>query len=354
MASPITDIKPFLDEPPATLLQLLADWEQPTFRLGQLRRWIFGRKTFDFEAMSDLSKELRRRLKETFGPSVFAGNIVVHNKSADATEKLLIRWRDGHCIECVLLRDDRNHRTACISTQVGCAMGCRFCASGLDGFVRNLTRGEILEQILRLNALLPANERLTHLVVMGTGEPLLNLSNLLSALDDTIASDGLDLGGRRVTISTVGVPVGIGKLADAGRQYKLAVSLHAPENDLRSDIVPHNKIHPIAEIIAATDDYFEKVGRRVTFEYVLIDGLNDRPEHARKLAALLQGRTAVVNLIPFNPVPELPYKTPSPDTVCHFVELLRGDGIQVKVRFRKGDKIDAACGQLRRSHRQTD
>jgi len=290
-------------------------------------------------------------LKERFG-GVFQGTAIVHTKAPDSTEKLLIEWTDGHCVECVLLRDDRNHRTACVSTQVGCAMGCVFCASGMDGFVRNLTCAEILEQILRLNALLPAQERLTHLVVMGTGEPLLNLDALLSALDDATAADGLDLSVRRVTISTVGIPSGIRKLAESvvrtGKGYKLAVSFHAPDNELRSRIVPQNRFSGIAEILRATDDYFAQTGRRVTIEYVLIDGVNDRPEHARQLADLLRHRTAIVNVIPFNPIPELEFRAPSTTIVKRFVQTLEGGGVQVKVRFRKGDAIDAACGQLRR------
>lgn len=328
---------------------LLREWGWPAFRYAQVRRWVFCRKTFDFEAMSDLPKTLRARLGERFSPNVFSGKVVAHRVGADSTEKLLLEWPDGHRVECVLLRDDRDHRTACISTQVGCAMGCLFCASGLDGFVRNLNRDEILEQILRLNALLPPRERLTHLVVMGTGEPLLNVDNLLAALEETVAPDGLDLAGRRVTVSTVGIPEGIARLARSGKPYKLAVSLHAPEDELRSRIVPRNKRTPIAAVLEAADAYFTQVGRRVTFEYVLIDGLNDGPEQARQLVALLRNRTVVVNVIPFNPVPELPYRTPSPETTRRFVEGLRQGGLQVKVRFRKGDKIDAACGQLRRS-----
>ena len=329
----------------------------PAFRAEQLWQWVFARKTVDFAAMTNLSLDLRRQLSETF--EIFFGKIIVHKKSGDRTEKLLIEWPDGHRVECVLLRDDRNHRTACISTQVGCAMGCLFCASGIDGFVRNLTRGEILEQILRLNQLLPNTERLTHLVVMGTGEPLLNLAALLPALGEVTAYDSLDMSKRRVTISTVGLPKGIDQLAelarqaDSGMSYRLAVSLHAPNDKLRDGIVPQNRHTGIAAIIAATDRFFQSTGRRVTFEYVLIDQINDHPEHARELAQLLKNRTAIVNLIPFNPVEELPYRTPSGARVQKFVEILEQGGIDVKTRYKKGDHIDAACGQLRRSHRDS-
>ena len=183
---------------------------------------------------------------------------------------------------------------------------------------------------------------------MGTGEPLLNLPSLLSALEDVIVTDGLDMSARRITISTVGIPKGIEKLGECGHPYKLAVSLHAPNDELREKIVPQNRVNGIREIMDAAGAYHRKSGRRITFEYVLIRNLNDRPEHAKELARLLHGKTAIVNLIPFNPIPELPYQTPSNQTVEQFVSILRDGGVQVKIRFRKGDRIDAACGQLRR------
>ena len=221
----------------------------------------------------------------------------------------------------------------------------------MDGFIRNLTRSEILEQLLRLNALLPDRERLTHIVVMGIGEPMLNLDALLSALDEATSADGLDISVRRVTISTVGIPAGILKLAEAvirdSKGYRLAVSLHAPNDELRSRIIPQNRHTSIAAILGATDEYFRKTGRRVTFEYTLIKGLNDQLEHTVQLAGLLRERTAIVNVIPLNPVPGLNFHVPSNRKVKDFVEQLENRGIQVKVRFRKGDKISAACGQLR-------
>ncbi|MCL2304613.1 MAG: 23S rRNA (adenine(2503)-C(2))-methyltransferase RlmN [Planctomycetaceae bacterium] len=337
---------PFLDHTKTELQGIFRELNLPPFRLNQVRNWLFARKTDDFDAMHNLPKLCRKTLRTHFGP-LFAGKIVTET-AQDHTEKLLIEWPDGNQIECVLLRDDRNHRTGCISTQVGCAMGCKFCASGMDGFVRNLTRGEILEQILRLNVRLENNERLTHLVIMGTGEPLLNLNSLLSALEDAIAADGLDMSARRITISTVGIPKGIEKLGECGHPYKLAVSLHAPNDELREQIVPRNRVNGIREILDSAESYHRKSGRRITFEYVLIRNLNDSPEYAKELARLLDGKTAIVNLIPFNPIPELPYQTPSNRNVEQFVAILREYGVQVKIRFRKGDKIDAACGQLRR------
>jgi 23S rRNA (adenine2503-C2)-methyltransferase len=344
-------MKNFLNFNSAELTKRFHDWELPTYRIGQIRRWIFARKTTEFEQMTDLPKNVRSLLADQFG-TILRGKEVNRIQSDDSSQKLLIELEDGERIECVLLQNDRHHRTACVSVQVGCAMRCTFCASGMDGFVRNLTRSEILEQLLRLNALLPEHERLTHIVVMGIGEPLLNLNALLSALDEATSADGLNVSVRRVTISTVGIPAGILKLADAvvkwGKGYKLAVSLHAPNDALRSQIVPYNQHSGIVPILSTTDEYFRKTGRRVTFEYTLIEGLNDQPEHVAQLADLLRDRTAIVNVIPLNPVPELPFRSPSSIAVKRFIEQLERRGIQVKVRFRKGDKISAACGQLRR------
>ena len=273
--------------------------------------------------------------------------IVQHKRASDGTEKLLLELADGHRLECVLLRDGIR-RTICISTQVGCAMGCVFCASGIGGVIRNLTAGEIIEQILRLDRLLPRDERLSHLVVMGMGEPLANLDALLAALAAATSPDGLGISQRRITISTVGLPAALRRLARGPRYYHLAVSLHAPQDALRNQLVPINRRIGLEAVLAAADEYFDVSGRRLTFEYVLLAGLNDRREHATELAQRLQGRRALVNLIPYNPVHGLPYQTPTRSAVDAFVATLRTAGVQVQVRERKGDAIDAACGQLRR------
>lgn len=320
----------------------------PGFHFPQLRSWVFHRKACDFASMTNLKKELRERLAKRFG-GVFAGRLLAHTRAGDGTEKLVIAWPDGHATESVLLRDDRDHRTGCISTQVGCAMRCAFCASGLDGFVRNLSRGEILEQMLRLNALLPRDERLTHLVIMGTGEPLLNLDALLAALDEATSSQGLNISARRVTISTVGIPPAMEQLAASGRPYKLAISLHAPNDAIRSELVPHNRHTGIASLLTAADAYLQHVGRRVTMEYVLVRGVNDSMNHARELVALLAGRNCVVNLIPLNEVAGTVWRPPTTQSLHRFVGVLSAHNVAVKVRFRKGDAIHAACGQLRRS-----
>ncbi|HEY1067925.1 MAG TPA: 23S rRNA (adenine(2503)-C(2))-methyltransferase RlmN, partial [Pirellulales bacterium] len=292
---------------------------------------------------------LREKLARDF--HLWATTITHRHVSADSTEKLLLQMHDGHRIECVLLKE-QGRRAICISTQVGCAMGCVFCASGLEGVVRNLTTGEILEQILRLDRLLPAEERLSHIVVMGMGEPLANLDRLLPALAWASSPDGLGIGGRKITISTVGLTKALDRLADMDLPYHLAVSLHAPNDELRRELVPVSKNIGIDAVLASADRYFSVTGRRVTYEYVLLAGVNDQPQHARELADLLGHRNAFVNLIPFNAVEGLPFKDPSEHAVKRFLQILESEGVQVHVRKRKGDRINAACGQLRRSKLQ--
>ncbi|MBN2022662.1 MAG: 23S rRNA (adenine(2503)-C(2))-methyltransferase RlmN [Pirellulales bacterium] len=340
------DLPALLDQSPDDFRAWLAAQGAPGYRAGQVWRWAIQKRAESFEAMSDLPGALREELARAF--RLRTARIDARHESPDGTEKLLLRLADDERVECVLLRDDRHHRTVCLSTQVGCAMGCVFCASGLDGVVRNLTSGEILEQVLALASLLGENERLSHVVVMGMGEPLANLDALLAALERITAEDGLGISGRRVTISTVGLPEPIRRLAQSGRPYNLAVSLHAPTDALRNELVPANRKIGLAAILAATDEYFGATGRRVTFEYVLLDAVNDRPEHARELVSLLRGRAALVNLIPFNAVEGLPYRPPASGQTARFAETLTASGLAVKIRYRKGDRIDAACGQLRR------
>ncbi len=331
----------------------LIDWfqsqGQPPMRARQVHRWLIQAGANSFEQMTDLPKGLREKLSESFRP--FSTRVVRHLQAADHTHKLLLELRDKRLIECVLIQES-GRRTGCISTQVGCGMGCVFCASGLNGVDRNLTSGEILEQLLRLrNIPAPENDepsRLTHVVVMGMGEPLANLDSLLDTLEIAIAKEGLGLSARHITISTVGLPVKIQRLADADKQFHLAVSLHAPNDRLRNQIVPTNDKTGISNILEASEYFFRKTGRQVTYEYVLLGNLNDRPEHARELARLLRGKRAHINLIPFNEVTGLPYERPTQEAQHHFVQILKGGGISVKIRKRKGSEIDAACGQLRR------
>jgi 23S rRNA (adenine2503-C2)-methyltransferase len=323
----------------------LAERGAPGYRARQIRRWLFERLAADFDAMTDLAKPLRGELARQF--CIWTTRVAAAEQADDGTEKLLLELSDGERIECVLLRDDREHRTICLSTQAGCGMGCVFCATGLDGLKRNLTSGEIVEQMLQLKRRLAEGERISHVVVMGMGEPLANLDQLLPALATATAPDGLGISARRITISTVGLSKPMRRLADLDCQHHLAVSLHAPDDELRSRLVPANRKTGIAEVLAAADYYFERTGRRVTFEYVLLADVNDQPAHAQRLVGLLKGRPALVNVIPYNRVADLPYETPKPAATARFVEILTQGGLNVKIRYRKGSRIDAACGQLR-------
>jgi 23S rRNA (adenine2503-C2)-methyltransferase len=331
------------------LREWLREQGQPAFRATQILDWVFTRRVVDFERMTNLPGGLRSELDATF--RVFVSQEAESVSASDGTDKLLVKLPDGGEVECVLLRDG-TRRSICVSSQVGCAMGCVFCASGLEGVERNLTRGEILEQMLRLQARLADGQRLSHIVMMGMGEPLANLDRVLSALG--VASDpaGLGISPRRITISTVGLPPAIDRLTRHGVPYNLAVSLHAPNDDLRSQLVPVNDKVGIDAVLGAADRYFAASGRRLTFEYVLLGGINDSASNAQELASLLRGRTALLNVIPYNPVAGLPYKTPGATSISKFRQVLESAGVNVKFRQRKGAEIDAACGQLRR-HRQS-
>ncbi|RIK83206.1 MAG: 23S rRNA (adenine(2503)-C(2))-methyltransferase RlmN [Planctomycetota bacterium] len=335
-----------LDSLDESLSAWAAERGAPAYRARQVKKWLFEKRAADWEAMTDLPKALRADLAERL--RLWTATIAKHTRAEDGTEKLLLTLADGGQIECVLLRDV-GRRTICISTQVGCGMGCVFCASGLGGVERNLSAGEIVEQMLQLQRLLAPEERLSHIVVMGMGEPLANLDRLLAALEYARRRDGLAISSRRITISTVGLPPAIDRLARHEQHYRLAISLHAPNDELRNRLVPVNKNIGIDAILAAADRYFAISGRRLTFEYVLLADVNDGPEHARQLGRLLAGREALVNVIPYNPVAGLPYRTPTAERREAFRGILESAGVRVKFRHRKGSRIDAACGQLRRS-----
>ena len=332
-------------DPASPLLSRLAELGQPAWRAKAVRRWLYGSRASSFADMTDLPKALREALEAEF--TLWTTTIATHSQADDGTEKLLLELHDRQRIECVLLRDGER-RTVCISSQVGCAMGCVFCASGIDGVVRNLTTGEILEQLLRLARLLPATERISHIVVMGMGEPLANLDRLLPALAIAQDPEGMGISQRRITISTVGLPAGMERLVAENPGYQLAVSLHAAADDLRTKLVPVNKSIGLAAVMDAADRYWEASGRRLTFEYVLLGGINDSQLQARELVRLLGGRAALVNIIPYNAVAGLPYREPSQGSRERFLDVLRQAGVNVQVRRRKGARIDAACGQLRR------
>jgi len=334
-----------LDGTPEELKGWLFERRYPSFHAVQIFRWVFELRAETFDAMSDLPKKLRQELGDEW--ELFSTTVSLHHVAPDGTDKLLLACGDGRRVECVLMAED-DRRTVCISTQVGCGMGCVFCASGLRGVERNLSKGEIVEQVLRLRNLLPKTERVTNLVVMGMGESLANLDNLVPGLDWLCSPLGLGLGQRRVTVSTVGLPEKMRKLANLDRQYHLAVSLHAPTESLRNELVPVNEKVGLSEVMDAADFYFRKTGRQVTFEYVLLRGINDRLQDATALATLLEARKAHVNLIPYNPVEGLPFERPRSDAVDRFARVLKSRRVSVSVRKTKGREIDAACGQLRR------
>jgi 23S rRNA (adenine2503-C2)-methyltransferase len=339
--------------PPALALTDLAldRFEPLAEELGEKRfagrnllRWLYERRATTFDEMSDLSKSFRARLAERF--RVRRSRVVADRVDPGGTRAFVVELADGKTIETVLIPEEER-RTVCVSTQVGCPVACVFCASGLNGLLRNLTAGEIVEQVLHVQDRLPAGESVNHVVVMGIGEPTMNLTNLAQALATWNDARGLEIGARRITISTVGFPRRIDRLAGLGREFGLAISLHAPRQELRDKLLPNAGGVALADLIAAAKRYFESTGRRVTFEYVLLDGLNVGPREARELAALLRGFPSHVNLIPVNPVEGLPYRRPPPDAIERFKRTLLDAGIDATVRWPRGDGIAAACGQLR-------
>ncbi len=338
--------RPVLSASAAELRTWMRERGVSTYRARQVLDWIVRRRADSFQGMSDVPSATRQQLEAEW--QVFGTQVTYHGVAEDGTDKLVLECRDRRKIECVLMTEGPR-RTVCLSTQVGCGMGCVFCASGLGGVERNLSDDEIFEQAIRLRNLLPREESITHVVVMGMGESLANFDNLVAALDRLCSGgEGLGISQRRVTISTVGLPGRMLKLAELDRQYHLAVSLHAPTASLRNALVPVSDAIGLDAVLEAADVYFEKTGRQVTYEYVLLSGVNDRPDDAPALARLLASRRSHVNLIPYNPVIGLPFKRPSADAVKRFTTILRAGGVSVTVRKTKGQQVDAACGQLRR------
>jgi 23S rRNA (adenine2503-C2)-methyltransferase len=316
--------------------------EKP-FRAKQILEWVYQRGATSLEAMHNLPQPLRAAHAETWVARTTS--IARRAESRDGTIKYLIACADGQQVESVLIPDGER-RTLCISTQVGCAMACGFCATGTMGLLRNLTAAEIVEQVLWAREDL-GGKNPTNLVFMGMGEPLANFDNLERALRILNADWGLGIGARRITVSTVGLPDRIRNLAHLRMEINLAISLHAANNELRTTLVPPNANIGLLAIMDAADDYFHIAGRRVTLEYVLLDGVNDGPEHAQELVDLLDGRGTLVNLLPMNPVQGLPYRYPDKARVAAFTQVLEEAGVTFTLRRRRGDDIAAACGQLR-------
>jgi len=325
------------------------------YRADQVLEWVHGRHAGDFAQMTNVAKALRSDLAGAM--TILAATVTRASSATDGTRKLLLAWPDGATVETVWIPEAQRD-TACISSQSGCPVGCRFCASGIDGLGRNLSAAEIVEQAVRVRRLVRAatpvgegERRLSNIVFMGMGEPLANYSAVVQALRIINAPWGLDIGARRITVSTVGLPRQIRKLADEGLQINLALSLHAPTDELRQRLIPWGRV-PIRELLAACTYFFERTGREVTLEYVLLEGVNTLPSHADELARVARRLRCNINLLRYNPVPGLPFVRPTAESAYAFQARLRQAGINAHVRTSRGADVDAACGQLRRSARQ--
>lgn len=322
--------------------QLVEMGEKP-FRAKQIFKWLH-QPVRSFEEMTDLSKELRAKLAGRYLLTVPRA-VREQVSRVDGTHKYLWQLHDGDCVESVLMRYEHGN-TVCVSTQVGCRMGCAFCASGLLGLKRHLSPGEILDQVLFVGQ--DSGLPVSNIVLMGTGEPLDNYDNVLKFLQLVSCPEGINIGQRHISLSTSGLADRIERLADEKLQITLSVSLHAPDDESRSSMMPVNRSYPIERLMRACNYYFDTTGRRISYEYAMARGRSDRPWQAERLAALLRGRPAHVNLIPLNPVKESQLQPSSPQAVRRFQEILQKHGVTATVRRRLGPDIDASCGQLRR------
>lgn len=330
-----------------TLAELRGDFAElgePAFRAGQVYSWMH-RGARSFEEMTNLSKALRLRLAERYELTAPTAVRKLVSKK-DGTIKYLWRLSDGNCVESVLMQYHHGN-TVCISSEVGCAMGCAFCASTRGGLVRRLTPSEMLDQVLftQLDSGLPVS----NIVLMGIGEPLDNYDTVLRFLELVNSPEGMNIGMRHISLSTCGLVERIDRLAEENLQLTLSVSLHAPTDEIRSTIMPVNRRYNVQTLLAACKRYFEKTGRRISFEYAMIRGVNDTPEMAKLLASRLRGIAAHVNLIPLNDIPESPLKPSYPEVVQTFQKILEQHGIPATVRRTLGSDINASCGQLRRN-----
>ena len=359
---------PFFSTPPSAFDRAVTEWGWPRFRGKQVRDWVYTKLASDPDRMTNLSKADRDLLRANV--EFATASVARHQASADGTQKLLLTWgTDGRAAaETVMIPDD-DRRTACVSSQVGCPVGCRFCASGMNGVKGNLTAGQIVEQVFHLNVLLrdlharsaagsvvhgraPRVPHVTNIVFMGMGEPLANYKNVMDAVRILHHPECFNIGARKITISTVGVPSRIRDLAEEELPLNLALSLHAPNEQLRRQLIPWAEHFDLDAILDACRYYFDRTGREITLEYILLSGVNDRPEHARQLAKLCHTLRANVNLIRYNEVEGLPYLRPKSDDVMNFQNVLRANGVNAHVRKSRGRDIDAACGQLRRKQEE--
>ena len=319
---------------------------EPRFRAAQVFEWVQQKRARSFEEMTNLPKKLREKLgEEAFIECLEILEVQVSR--LDGTRKYLFGLRDGNCVESVFMRYHHGN-SVCISTQVGCRMGCRFCASTVDGLERNLTAGEMLDQVMRIEE--ETGERVSNVVLMGSGEPMDNYDNVLRFVRLVSDEKGMNLSQRNLTVSTCGLVPQILKLAEERLQITLALSLHASDDETRRSLMPVANRWTIEEVLNACAVYFEKTGRRVSYEYSLVAGVNDTPEEAEKLIRLLKGRKGHVNLIPVNPVVERNFRESAPAEVLRFKNQLEKNGINVTIRREMGRDIDGACGQLRRRY----
>lgn len=328
------------------LADLMQELGQPAFRAKQLFSWLHQKQVCDYAEMTNLPKPLCAQLAEKY--PIDAPEIAKKQESRDGTAKYLLRLADGNCIETVVMRYNYGN-TVCVSTQVGCRMGCRFCASTQGGRVRDLTAGEIASEIYTVQR--DIGERISHIVLMGIGEPLDNYDNVMDFLTIISSPDGAQIGMRNISLSTCGLVPRIYELAKLHLGLTLSVSLHAPTNEMRSAMMPANDAYPLEQLIPACRAYQKDTGRRVSFEYALVRGVNDSAETARRLADLIRGMGAHVNLIPINPVDGSPYSATDAKHVKAFQETLTRLGVNATIRRRLGADISAACGQLRREEK---
>ncbi|MDD6058263.1 MAG: 23S rRNA (adenine(2503)-C(2))-methyltransferase RlmN [Clostridiales bacterium] len=340
---PKTDIKSLNLEEMKAFMEKLG--EKP-FRAKQLYQWMHEKQATDFSEMTNLSKALLEKLRASCELTVLKQEAVQISRQ-DGTRKYLFALSDGNVIESVLMRY-KHGNSVCISSQVGCRMGCRFCASTLDGLVRGLTPSEMLEQVYRIGADL--GERISNVVVMGSGEPLDNYDNLLKFIALLTNEDGLHISQRNVTVSTCGIVPRIRSLAEERLSITLALSLHASGQEKRKELMPVANKYSLSEVMDACRYYFACTGRRVSFEYSLVAGVNDTPEDAKELSALLHGMNCHVNLIPVNPIKERRYRQPEQKAVLDFKQRLEKNGINATIRREMGRDIEGACGQLRKSY----
>ncbi len=337
-------------------LQALKDWltahNEKAFRADQIFEWLYKKRVTSFEDMSNLSKNLRLMLQENF--TITTLNTLIQQTSNDGTIKFLFELHDGYSIETVLMRHDYGN-SVCVTTQVGCRIGCTFCASTLGGLKRNLEAGEIVAQVVKVQqALDELGERVSSVVIMGIGEPFDNFTSMLSFLKIINHEQALNIGARHITVSTSGIIPKIYEFADQNMQINFAVSLHAPNTELRSRLMPINRAYKLPDLIEAIRYYVDKTGRRVSFEYGLFGNVNDQVEHAEELAELVKGIKCHVNLIPVNYVPERDYVRTPKDQIFLFEKTLKKHGVNVTIRREQGSDIDAACGQLRAKERKEE